>query len=380
MQAPVQSFNPNQTAQFQTLLRMVITALAQVMQGFQNFGGAPGMGQPGFGQPGMGQPGMGQPGLGFPGPVGAPPNNPFGPVPSPGTPVFGGPQQPGFVDPTRPVGNAPDPNFNFSDLNNNQRTQVSGLNDTQRGIMHLWGIQVTSAGKNNGGVYFNVLNNPEQFKPAEVALVRDLYQKEMAMFGGVTGKLLDQQFFGLYQDMTGKDLSQRYGNTPVEFATGPVNMDNRTNGQNGLGAFDNAVLRLWGHDTLDNGLNDGSVVEFTLGSNMAFDRDLAQGDLQALLAADIADNGRRDGTALEGAFLDSLDRIYLGGPGANADQTLNRAGATRNDVGSILDQFAQNPPPGVPPGVDITNMNNIGKCPVLGPMVTQQGGAGGIQF
>lgn len=378
--APVQQFqgNPLQMQQFQQLLQAVIGALAQLFQGYQGFGGGqqpgfPGQ-QPGF--PGQ-QPGFpGQPpgGFGYPGPAGPIPTNPFGPQPSPGTPVFGGPQRP-----TAPPGSA-----DWTQLNNQQRTQLSGMNDTQRAALHLWGIQTGSEGKNNGGVYFNVLNNPQNFKPAEVALVRDLYQREMAMYGGVTGKLLDQAFFGVYQDLTGKDISQRYGNRPVEFATGPVNMDNRVTGNNGLSGFDNAVIRLWGHDSLDNGLMDGSVVELTArGGANALDKGLNQGDLNALLAADAADNGTRDGTALESAMIDAMDRIYFGNQGAQGAsqaRTLQRAGINQNQVGGILNQLSQRPIPGIPPGVDFTNMANIGKCPVLGGVVSQQGGAGGIQF
>ncbi|MBI3928682.1 MAG: hypothetical protein HY319_24290 [Armatimonadetes bacterium] len=247
--------------------------------------------------------------------------------------------------------------------------------------MHLWGIQMSSEGRQNGGVYFNVLNNPEQFKPAEVALVRDLYQRELQLFGGVTGRLLDEQFFGLYGQMTGRnDLAQRYANRPLEYARGPANLANRDTGNNGLSPFTNAVLRQWGHDRLDNGLQDGSILQFTLGSNTALDRNLNRGDLEALLAADVADNGRRDGTSLENAFINSLDQIYMGGPGASAQRTLSNAGINQSQVGSILNQLALNPPPGVPPGVDITNIQNIGRCPVLGPVVSQQGGPGGIRF
>jgi hypothetical protein len=196
----------------------------------------------------------------------------------------------------------------------------------------------------------------------------------MNTYGGITGKALDKEFFNLYQGMTGKDISQRYANRPVQFATGPVNLNNRTTGQNGLSQFDNAVIRLWGHDRLDNGANDGSIVQFTLGAGKSMDSDLVQnqrGNLEALLAADEADGGR-DGSALERSFVDSLDRIYLGGPGANVDKTLAESGINRTTVGSVLDRIKNTPFPGVPPGVDITNMQNIGKCPFFKGGVTGQ--------
>ncbi|MFA5504875.1 MAG: hypothetical protein WC314_21355 [Vulcanimicrobiota bacterium] len=394
-------FNP---IQVQALLQQLMSAIQQLASGYQGFGG-----QPGF-NPGMpfggggGFPSFPQPQ--FPG------QNPFQFYPSPGTPYFGGqpgfpspypgpgfpqpgyPSQPNFPTqpggpgtPGNPVSTGPGVNTNldYTKLNKAERGNLTGLNDTGRAVLHLWGIQVTSEGKNNGGIYFNVLNNPDNFQPAEVELVRNLYNQEMAMFGGVTGKLLDQHFFGVYKDMTGKDVSQRYGNRPLEFAQGPVNMDNRLTGNNGLSSFDNTVIRLWGHDTLDNGVMDGSVTEYTLGSQFALDKvdgsngSINRREVEILLAADLAD-GRRDGNALEDSFIDSLDRIYFGGPGANAQTTANRAGLNASGVDAIIAQWQQNPPPGIPPGVDITNTQNIGKCPVLGPMVTQQGGAGGIQF
>ncbi|MEW6281144.1 MAG: hypothetical protein AB1758_21210, partial [Candidatus Eremiobacterota bacterium] len=291
-----------------------------------------------------------------------------------------GAAQPGIYGrffPSAPAGGpaapAPPPDFDFSKLNAAQRTQLSGLSDQQRAAIHLWGIQVTSAGKPGGGVYYNVLQNPEKFQPAEVALVQAAFEQEWREDGGVTGRVLDQAFFGAYRDSTGIDLSARYGNRPIEFARGPVNMDNRITGNNGLGSFTNAALRLWGHDRLDNGLNDGSIVEFSLNSPTAFDADLNRGDLQALLAGDVGDNGRRDGTALEMAFVRSLDQLYLGAPPPTAREILTRSGVSQNQVPGVLERLAQNPPPGVPPGVDITNMANIHRCPVLGSSVTQQG-------
>src|SRR6185295_695227 len=99
-----------------------------------------------------------------------------------------------------------------------ERTQMSGMDDRQRAILHLWGIQMGSSGQQDGGVFFNVLQHPEQFKLAEVEVVRELAAQEQAQFGGFTGKLLDQAFFGVYRDLTGKDISARYGNSPIRFA------------------------------------------------------------------------------------------------------------------------------------------------------------------
>ena len=387
-----QGVNPQQ---LQMVLKTLMSAIQQLGSGYQGFGGNQGQ-VPGFNQfGGGGFPSFPQPQ--FPG------QNPFQFYPSPGTPSFGGyqpnpyqqggPQQPGGIGtPGNPgsVGPGFDPNFNWSGIARNteagqaERTAKSGLNERGRAALHLWGIQTASSGENDGGIYFNVLNNPGDFQPEEVKLVKELYNQEMALFGGVTGKLLDQHFFGVYEHMTGKDISGRYANAPVKFAQGPVNMENRANGNNGLNGFENATLRLWGHDTLDNGAQDGSVTEFTLLSQNALDKTDQAGGIsskavESLLAADLAD-GVRDGNALELSFIDTLDKMYLGGPGASSAKTNARAGINGQGVESIIADWKENPPPGIPPGVDITNIKNIGKCPVLGQSVMHQGGMGGAQF
>ncbi len=407
------------------MFQVLLGAIQQLAGGYQAFGGMPGMGMPGMGMPGMGMPGMGMPGMGMPGMgmpgmgmpgmgmpgMGMPGGFPQLGFPPMGLPSFGFPAQPGFGGfpgfpqpgypqqppfgyypspgtPQPPGGPTPAPpnnNLDFTQLNKVERTNLTGLNDPQRAVLHLWGIQVTSEGKNDGGIYFNVLNNPQNFTEAEVDLVRNLYNQEMAMFGGVNGKLLDQHFFGVFQQMTGEDISHRYANAPVEFANGPINMDNRLTGNNGLSSFDSTVIRLWGHDILDNGAMDGSVTEFTLNSAFALDKldgslgSISQAEVEALLAADLAD-GVRDGNALEMAFVDSLDAIYFGAPGASVERTFANAGINQNTANAIIEDWAKNPPPGIPPGVDISDMSKIGNCPVMGPAVTQQGGGGGIQF
>jgi hypothetical protein len=254
------------------------------------------------------------------------------------------------------------------------------LNDDQRAVLHLWGRQITAGGKQDGSIYFNVLNDREgKFTPAEHALVRRLYDWEMRTFGGVTGKGLDANFFQLMGQMTGEDMSARYMNTPVNFSNGRgVDLSLQATDRNGLGSFANTVLRLWGHDRLDNGANDGTILQLTLQNPNAFDKDLAtkdRGTLEALLAADAAD-GKVDGSSLASAFRQTLDQVYLGGQSGSAQQVLGQAGISVGQVGSILDRIKNTPIAGIPPGVDITNIANIGRCPVLNSSVTQQN----IQF
>jgi hypothetical protein len=200
------------------------------------------------------------------------------------------------------------------------------MNDRERAALHLWGIQMGAAGKQDGGVLMNVLNNPESFKPAEVALAKELAAKDQAQFGGITGKSLDQEFFGVYGKLTGKDISQRYANSPVNFAQGPVNMANRQTGANGLNNFENEVLQLWGHSPLlSGGKIDGSILEYSMNSQNAMEVNLNKSDLQKLLDADKASDGVVNGDSLEKSMLDVMDRVYNGGPSANVDKTMNDA-------------------------------------------------------
>lgn len=404
---PIQQFanSPLQLTQLTQLLSGVISALSQLQSAYsgmmgnpnqppfsqfpgqQQFPGFPGQQQfPGFpgqqqfpGFPGQQQfpgfPGQQQPGQ-YPGP--------YGGYPQPNFPQFPGqPQFPGFPgQPQQPGNGIPqtDPRFanwtqqvqnnNSRSVSNAERTDVSQLNDDGRAVLHLWGRQITAGGKQDGSIYFNVLNDTTgAFTPAEHALVQRLYNQEMQQFGGITGKALDQNFFGLMGQMTGEDLSGKYANSPVNFSNGrPVDLSNQALKNNGLGDFANGVLRLWGHDRLDNGGNDGSILQFTLGNANAFDKDLDKGMVQGLLAADAAD-GKVDGSSLARAFSQTLDQVYLGGQSGSTQQTLAQSGINQTQVGGILDRIKNMPIAGIPPGVDITNISNIGKCPAFSQAV-----------
>ena len=392
---PIQQFanSPLQLTQLTQLLSGVISALSQLQFAYQGMMGNPN--QPPFSQfPGQPQfPGFpGQPQFpGFPGqpqfPGFPPPQYGGGGFPFPGQPQFPGfPGQPQFPtfpgQPQQPGNGLPqvDPRFNNwagavgagqgRSISNQERTDISQLTDEGRAVLHLWGRQITAEGEQNGSIYFNVLNDTEgKFTDAEHRLVERLYNQEMQQFGGVTGKALDQNFFGLMGQMTGEDLSGKYANSPVHFSDGrPVDLSNQALQQNGLGDFANGVLRLWGHDRLDNGGNDGSILQFTMQNGNAFDKDLDPNIVQGLLAADAAD-GNVDGSSLARAFSQTLDQVYLGGQGGSVNQTLAQSGINQTQVGGILDRIKNMPIAGIPPGVDITNIANIGKCPVLGQSV-----------
>ncbi|MBS2038999.1 hypothetical protein JST97_28715 [bacterium] len=390
---PIQQFanSPLQLTQLTQLLSGVISALSQLQFAYQGMLGNPGQPpfaqfpgqQPGFpgqfgGFPGQ-QPGFpgqfgGFPGQPFPGQYGGFPGQPFPGQPFPGQPF------PGQPFPGQPSNGVPqaDPRFanwaqqvtnnNSRSVSNAERTDISQLTDEGRAVLHLWGRQITAQGKQDGSIYFNVLNDTTgKFTPAEHQLVQRLYNQEMQQYGGITGKALDGNFFNLMGQMTGEDLSAKYANSPVNFSNGrEVDLSTQALQKNGLGDFANAVLRLWGHDRLDDGKNDGSILQFTLQNPNAFDKDLDKNIVQSLAAADVAADGKVDGSSLARAFSQTLDQVYLGGRGGSVQDTLASANINQTQVGGILDRIKNMPIAGIPPGVDITNIANIGKCPVLG--------------
>lgn len=352
-------------------LQGVIQALVSVVESLAGLLQSMGLGQagPGAGGPGAGANGGGLgggvgggvgPGAGANGGIGG--NGNGGIVPpgvgggyGPGAPIG----QPASTIPT---------NVNYGDLNAQQRNQMTGMDERQRAVLHLWGIQMGSAGKQDGGVYLNVLQNPSGFKPAEVQLARELMAQEQAQFGGITGKGLDAQYFQLYQQISGVDISQRYGNAPINFATGPVNMGNRQSGGNGLSNFENSVLQLWGHNPLfTGGKVDGSILDYALNSPNRLEANLNNADLIGLKQADLASDGVLNGDSLEKSMMAVMDRVYLGGPTATMQGTMNDA------LAEAADRRAGLLPPPAAPAAEPINPLALGAvqkkgagCPFLG--------------
>lgn len=214
----------------------------------------------------------------------------------------------------------------YRNMSKEERRESSGMSDRERAVLHLWGIQMTAKGSQDGGVLMNVLESPDQFQAAEVELAKELQAKDEELYGGLTGKSLDQEFFSLYEGMTGEDISERYAGAPMQFAEGPVDLNARLNGENGLNSFENQVLQLWGHSPLFNqGKIDGNIIDYALNSSNTLESNLNRQDLEALKEADLASDGVINGDSLENAFLDTLDNLYLGGPGASVDKTMNDA-------------------------------------------------------
>lgn len=314
---------------------------------------------------------------------------------------------PGAV-PTSPPGSLPGgppgqpaiqaPNVDFRQLNDQQRTQISNLTDRERAILHLWGRQMIAKGGQDGGILLTVQENLQNgqnggsvvVRPAEAQLAQELIAKDMQEFGGVTGKNLDREFFNIMATKFNEpELAQRYGNSPVFFAANDPNgaaaklpeqfpvdspeWEAAMSRRNGLNSFENGVLRLWGHDTLDGGV-DGSVLAFTLmGGNNPLDRGMDKGIADALLKSDAAD-GRIDGSSIKSSFKNVMDKLYLGPtqPGASVQRTFADAEVRGQTLGLTVQQMAQNMQLGMIQAADIAKdfaQNH--------PMITAAG-AGGL--
>lgn len=366
----VSAFSPAPTAGFE---QMMMLSMFTSLQRLQHLWGGLAGGGLGLGYPGGG----GGYGGGFGGGYGGP--HGYGGISLPPLGGQGGTLPPlPYGGPGGQGGNAPpiNTNIDYKSLSTQQRNQLSGMNEEQRAALHLWGIQMGSAGKQDGGVLLNVLNHPEQFKPAEVALARKLAAQDQAQYGGITGKSLDRAFFGLYQQITGKDISARYGNSPVNFATGEVNMANRQSGQNGLSQYENEVLQLWGHSPLfTGGRVDGAILEYAMNSNNTLEANLNKGDLQTLLNADKAD-GVVNGNSLENTFINTLDHIYNGGPAATQQRTMDEAlaEAAKRRAGLLppVDPRTAARPGSISVFAQIFGSNDPSQCPFL------NGGGGGV--
>ena len=209
-------------------------------------------------------------------------------------------------------------NLNFRNLNSDQRSDL-GLSDRDRAVLHLWGRQMNERGHQNGDVYLN-----GGFTPAERPLVAELRAREMEQFGEINGSLLDEEFFALndrLHNLTPGTTSAKYANRQLHSSSGiPITLRNdlaANEAEGGLTAFEQATLRLWGHEPLFNGGTiDGSILGYTIGNQNALDSNANSGgngvDNQArvLLEADFLTDGTRNGDSLRSAFNDVMDKIY----------------------------------------------------------------------
>ncbi len=330
--------------------------------GFPTFPGFPPVGQPPVGQPPVGQPPVGQPPVGQP-PVGQPPVG----QPPVGQPPVG--QPPVGQPPVNPPGSTLE-DFNYSTLTREQREQLTGFSDREIAIFHLWGRQMNTVGRQNGAIYNSVLDaiqngtaaDGSAFTAEERQLVQQLAAQEMQQFGGFTGRLLDEEFFKVFQKITGEDISQRFSSRPTHFAgeqralfpQGAGNVDSESwmqaiSQQSGLNDFEQSVMRFWGHDPLfSQGKITGMILPMTLVNPNALDRgNINQQNAQALLEADLADDGVANGSSMARAFNSTLDKLYFGTPGTNVQQAQNQAQTIATQNGRSIQQIQQDMTVGV---------------------------------
>jgi hypothetical protein len=188
-----------------------------------------------------------------------------------------------------------------------------------------------------------------------VALVNQWAAKEQQQYGGINGKELDKAFFGLMQQISpdaDPNKIQQYLNAPARFAQGPVNITSNVadlQKQTGLTDFQQAALRLWGHEPLFNGGKiDGSILAYTIGNENALDSNTkggaganVDGIARGLLESDLASDGVRNGDTLRSAFGKTLDSIYLGAEVPTLNGVQQEALQTAQANGRTPEQITQ---------------------------------------
>ena len=262
-------------------------------------------------------------------------------------------------------------------LNQAQISEVSKLSPTQLAAMHLWGIQMTSAGKQDGGILENVLQNPKGFTSGEVQLATQLANEDRQKYGGITGKSLDQAFFGVYQNITGENIASQFENAPIHYSQGPVDLNKRITGDNGLNSFENTVMVLWGHTPLfGNGINGALESDILAGKDTLFGNSgVNVREVEALAKADVLQSGQITGNSLNKAMIDTMKNIYFGAPQATAQRTVTEAlqqavqSGRPLPTGQQLDAqvakaIKETPASQIPVGVNI-NSGNVKNCPFL---------------
>ena len=106
---------------------------------------------------------------------------------------------------------------------------------------------------------------------------------------------------------------------------------------------------------MNGGKIDGSILAYTIGNNNSLDSNAHSGTPGAnidefariLLDADLASDGVRNGDSLGSAFIDTLDKLYLGAQGASVQRTENRAAQRAQQNGISPAQVIQNVQQGV---------------------------------
>lgn len=257
---------------------------------------------------------------------------------------------------------------NYANLPEEQRAQFTHLNDnlsptderTAAAIIHLGGRAHISDAETASGVsptariYNNVLQSPQNFRPEEVKLIQGFAAKEKAETasltpdgqGFVTGKYLDYAFIDQMGNRNGTSPQkmQEYKaavDARVAKITDPSNPNlpqiiadskttvnivsdiNTLQQRTGLTRSEQAAYRLAGHSVLFS--QDGTVNADILGlsyqnaNSLDNQGNAANGgqdvnidpEIEALAAADQADDGQVNGSSLRRSEEEVMDKIYL---------------------------------------------------------------------
>ena len=322
-------------------------------------------------------------------------------------------------------------NLNYSSLSEAQRVQFNGVSRDSAAIIHLGGrANISGAVTANGvspaaQIYNNVLQDPTHFHPEEVALVKKWSQQEMATRGMITGENLDHAFIAEMgtRDGVNQQQLQQYHTAVDQRVSKMLANPNRAavladtkkplnlvddigtlQKQSGLNKTEQAAFRLAGHAVLfsGNGSVNGDILALTQGNVNALDNRGANNgsidaETKALTDADMADNGKLDGSSLRAADGAVLNKLYGGGQGiANNQQIVNQAkqaglsqGRTMKDIQqSILNggkqalndfkQLAKDHSPAML-AAGATMAGAAAVCPFLGGMAAGAAGIGAAQ-
>lgn len=308
---------------------------------------------------------------------------------------------PGTADIENGIGNASNMsindrrNINYSDLRADNaggegydnvrggKQAFNGVNGHEAAIMHLGGRAHISGGTSETGVsgstliYNNVMNNPGNFTPDEVAMIEQYSADETSRYGYVTGENLDHAFVDqmaarggisaekveMYHQAINDRVAKMTSNPDqaaiAAEASGEVNIVDDLDvleQQSGLNHYEQAVYRLSGHSTLfsGDGSIDGDILAITLGNPNSLD---GRGDAAAnsnidaqtlsLLQDDLASDGVLNGDSLRFANEKVLDKIFMGGSGVTENDTRINAteqgmlnGRSQQDIMSSLQMSA----------------------------------------
>jgi hypothetical protein len=267
--------------------------------------------------------------------------------------------------------------LDYTQLSEQQRKDFNGLSRGSAAIIHLGGrANISGAMTANfvspsAQIYNNVINDPDHFHPEEVEMVKKFREDEIKRRGMVTGENLDNAFIdemgarnnmdpGLIQhlhDNVNQRVQQMMANPNRNAVMADLNKPlnlvddiSTLQNQSGLNKTEQAAFRLGGHSVLfsGDGRVNGDILGLTLGNTNALDNKGAgnngsiDAETQAIAQADMADDGKLNGSSLRDADQAVLQKLYDGGKGISNNQAiLDRGIAVGKQNGRTPQQIQQ---------------------------------------